>query len=264
MALVRAGRVYPVALVDALGAVAGGGGGGRLGDLAVVEGGGDAVSPVLRERGAARLRELRRRRPELHDGPVLRWLAWSPAALVVTTGSYFDMIATCDALRAEWLTGTAAGSPPLRETAREAAGGDPLGSGVGRCAALGVTVVLTVPSSGSGVGSGSGSGSDDRTARSAVLGLRGGPVATDRGSWHFAPSGMAEPRVGGDAIAHTISAELHEELGVRLDPAEVLHRATVLGIAQDLLRLRPDLVVRFGRGPKLPASLRRPVQAVLA
>lgn len=28
--------------------------------------------------------------------------------------------------------------------------------------------------------------------------------------------------------------------------------------------LRPDLVVRFGRGPKLPASLRRPVQAVLA
>jgi hypothetical protein len=26
---------------------------------------------------------------------------------------------------------------------------------------------------------------------------------------------------------------------------------------------RPDLVVRFGRGPKLPPSLRRPVQAVL-
>ena len=29
-------------------------------------------------------------------------------------------------------------------------------------------------------------------------------------------------------------------------------------------RRRPDLVVRFGRGPKLPSSLRRPVQAVLA
>jgi hypothetical protein len=27
---------------------------------------------------------------------------------------------------------------------------------------------------------------------------------------------------------------------------------------------RPDLVVRFGRGPTLPPSLRRPVQAVLA
>jgi len=29
-------------------------------------------------------------------------------------------------------------------------------------------------------------------------------------------------------------------------------------------RRRPDLVVRFGRGPKMPQSLRRPVQAVLA
>lgn len=36
--------------------------------------------------------------------------------------------------------------------------------------------------------------------------------------------------------------------------------ATSLGLGQ----LRPDLVVRFGRGPKLPQSLRRPVQAVLA
>lgn len=35
--------------------------------------------------------------------------------------------------------------------------------------------------------------------------------------------------------------------------------ATYLGIG----KRRPDLVVRFGRGPKLPASLRRPVGAVL-
>lgn len=35
--------------------------------------------------------------------------------------------------------------------------------------------------------------------------------------------------------------------------------AGLLGIGSD----RPDLVVRFGRGPKLPASLRRPVQAVM-
>ena len=27
---------------------------------------------------------------------------------------------------------------------------------------------------------------------------------------------------------------------------------------------QPDLVVRFGRAPKMPQSLRRPVQAVLA
>ena len=36
--------------------------------------------------------------------------------------------------------------------------------------------------------------------------------------------------------------------------------ATFLGVGTR----RPDLVVRFGRGPKLPASLRRPVTAVLA
>jgi len=35
--------------------------------------------------------------------------------------------------------------------------------------------------------------------------------------------------------------------------------ATAIGLAE----LRPDLVVRFGRGPTLPSSLRRPVQAVL-
>ena len=36
--------------------------------------------------------------------------------------------------------------------------------------------------------------------------------------------------------------------------------AAFLGVG----KRRPDLVVRFGRGPKLPSSLRRPVQAVLA
>lgn len=36
--------------------------------------------------------------------------------------------------------------------------------------------------------------------------------------------------------------------------------AAFLGVGQR----RPDLVVRFGRGPKMPPSLRRPLQAVLA
>jgi hypothetical protein len=46
-------------------------------------------------------------------------------------------------------------------------------------------------------------------------------------------------------------------------PVEVSHLrpqfAGLLGIGPQ----RPDLVVRFGRGPKLPVSLRRPVQAVM-
>ena len=36
--------------------------------------------------------------------------------------------------------------------------------------------------------------------------------------------------------------------------------AAMLGLGNQ----RPDLVVRFGRGPALPWSMRRPVQAVLA
>jgi len=35
--------------------------------------------------------------------------------------------------------------------------------------------------------------------------------------------------------------------------------ATFMGVGNR----RPDLVVRFGRGPKLPSSLRRPVETVL-
>jgi hypothetical protein len=46
-------------------------------------------------------------------------------------------------------------------------------------------------------------------------------------------------------------------------PVEVAHLrpefASLLGIGTQ----RPDLVVRFGRGAKLPASLRRPVQVVM-
>jgi len=46
-------------------------------------------------------------------------------------------------------------------------------------------------------------------------------------------------------------------------PVEVAHLrsqfAGLLGVGAQ----RPDLVVRFGRGPKLPVSLRRPVQAVM-
>jgi hypothetical protein len=57
-------------------------------------------------------------------------------------------------------------------------------------------------------------------------------------------------------------------LGVRNafvnQPVEVMalrpHFANFLGLGA----LRPDLVVRFGRGPKLPMSLRRPVPSVLA
>jgi hypothetical protein len=37
------------------------------------------------------------------------------------------------------------------------------------------------------------------------------------------------------------------------------HFATAMGLGNE----RPDLIVRFGRGPLLPRSLRRPLEAVL-
>lgn len=46
-------------------------------------------------------------------------------------------------------------------------------------------------------------------------------------------------------------------------PVEVPALRTELAAVAGLGRVRPDLVVRFGRGPRLPASLRRPVGEVL-
>ena len=46
-------------------------------------------------------------------------------------------------------------------------------------------------------------------------------------------------------------------------PVEVPSVRPLFASAMGLAGHRPDLVVRFGRGPALPASLRRPVQAVL-
>ena len=46
-------------------------------------------------------------------------------------------------------------------------------------------------------------------------------------------------------------------------PVEVPTVRAPFADAMGLAGQRPDLVVRFGRGPTLPRSLRRPVQAVL-
>jgi hypothetical protein len=47
-------------------------------------------------------------------------------------------------------------------------------------------------------------------------------------------------------------------------PVEVAPVRPRFADAIGLGRSRPDLVVRFGRGPAMPPSLRRPVEAVLA
>jgi hypothetical protein len=58
------------------------------------------------------------------------------------------------------------------------------------------------------------------------------------------------------------------DLGIRNaflnQPVEVASVRPQFASAMGLGNLRPDLVVRFGRGPALPLSMRRPVQSVLA
>jgi hypothetical protein len=46
-------------------------------------------------------------------------------------------------------------------------------------------------------------------------------------------------------------------------PVEVVSIRPQFASALGLGSQRPDLVVRFGRGPAMPLSMRRPVQAVL-
>ncbi len=82
-----------------------------------------------------------------------------------------------------------------------------------------------------------------------------GPVADKA---HWVDVGRAYERFALQATA----------LGIRHafvnQPVEVAALRPVLAAALGLGGLRPDLVLRFGRGPALPPSLRRPVQAVLA
>jgi hypothetical protein len=184
------------------------------------------IDPVLLELGRAHLEAVRRTR-RLHNGDTLCWVG--PAAtggITVVGGRYFDMLATCDAIRAEGPDG------PRRRRAVEVAGGDPCASGFGRAAAVGVTVLATRPAG---------------ERRLVVVGRRSQRVATDPGRWHVVPSGMLELDASGRGahLAVTIATELAEELGVTIGPDVVETRARVLGLAHDLGRLRPDLVVRI-------------------
>lgn len=231
----RAGRRHPAAVVPLRVALADA--------VVVLDGPGAPLDPGVAAAGAAHLAALRRARPGTHDGPVLSFVDLDGSVVRAGGGGYLAMIATCDAVRAELDAGhdrpdvtrwyrpdpPPLDALPLRALVHAAAGGDPLASGAGRAAGLGVSVVTTVPN-GSGL--------------SVVLGRRSRAVATDPGLWHVAPSGMLEDLEGG-VLAGTVALELSEELGVDLPVEEVAARATVLGLVHDLTRLRADLAVRL-------------------
>lgn len=82
-------------------------------------------------------------------------------------------------------------------------------------------------------------------------------VADDASPAHWIEVGRSYERFALQSTALGIrNAFLNQPVEV---PALRPQFAAFLGIGDR----RPDLVVRFGRGPKLPSSLRRPVQAVL-
>lgn len=82
-------------------------------------------------------------------------------------------------------------------------------------------------------------------------------VADDASPAHWVEVGRCYERFALQSAALGIrNAFLNQPVEV---PALRQQFATFLGVGNR----RPDLVVRFGRGPKLPPSLRRPVQAVL-
>lgn len=193
------------------------------------------VDSTLRRCGDPHVRSLVARRGTLHNSAVLVLDRIERGRLVAVAAAYFDMLATCDSLRAEWLEATSPESPlPLRSRAEALAGPDPLRSGRGRAAAIGVSVVTTVPR---------------ESGRAVVLGRRRDTLATDPGAWHVAPSGMLEPaEPPADSLLATVGSELWEEIGVRLDREALATRLLPLGVGFDLLRLRPELCLRLDLG----------------
>jgi 8-oxo-dGTP pyrophosphatase MutT (NUDIX family) len=213
----RNGAAYPAA-IESLGT-------GPLDRVLRVHGAAIDLDPELAAMGAAHLARVRERAPQLHDGAVVVFAENAHGTLRCVRGSYFDMLATTDVLRAEYLAAGPEDGLALRDLAHAAAGGDPLLSGAGRAAAVGVTVVVTS------------AGAD---GPSVLLGRRRDDLGADAGLWHIPASGMVEPR--SRPLVDTAVDELCEELGLALeDPG----RLTMMGIGWDLLRLRPEVCLRL-------------------
>ena len=182
------------------------------------------LDPVLCKGGAPHLSALRESSVDLHNGAVLVLSSLKASVLLATPSTYFANVTTADALRHEYIE---RGIGPLRERAHACANGNPLRCGGGRAAAIGVTVTVTVPSGAS---------------RALLVGRRRNDLAADPGLWDVGPSGTLEPETKGDPLFQAADRELTEELPVLQIPRAQM---TILGVGFDLLRLRPEVVLRL-------------------
>src|SRR4051812_37172357 len=194
----RGGRIHLAALADVVP--------GSLEDAVRVAEADAFVDPQLRRGGEGHLQRVLSRSRGTFNGPVLVLDRIEAATIHVKRAGYFDMIATCDALVVD---------AELRRRAEQLAGGDPLHSGHGRAAAVGVGGVVV------------------RSGR-FTLGRRSPQLALDPGRWHLVPSGT----VDASGLEATVAAELREEHGI-----DEVAGLRVIGLGWDLARLRPELTL---------------------
>ena len=174
--------------------------------MLVVRDGDAPIDPELRRRGTSHLEAVLARSSGTFDGPILALDRIDHGRIHAVRAGYFDMIATCDAL---------ADDPGLHAYAQGLAAPDPLRTGTGRAAAIGVSVIVV---------------------RSGIftLGRRSPHLPLDPGRWHVVASGTVDSR----GLAGTLADELAGEHGITRPTG-----ARVIGLGYDLTRLRPEIAV---------------------
>ncbi len=189
------------------------------------------VDRELEAAGASHVDALREAGATLWDGPVLVYERVADGAVICRRSSYFRVLATSAAVGAE-LAVTGADAPlselPLRRRAIRLAGGDPIASGRGRAAAVGLNIAVVA------VGGG---------GRSALIGRRSRSMAAMPGMWSFV-AGNIEPTDGPRPLASALGRELTEEMPAIsvADARELVSGARVHGACFSLGRLGPSLL----------------------
>lgn len=189
------------------------------------------VDTDLSRAGRAYLDAMQASDAEIWDGPILSYDRIVGASVQCRRSSYFTMLATSGALAAE--LSDAGGAPaldelPLRKRAVAMSGGDPIASGRGRAAAVGLNIALIARGGG---------------GRQTLLGRRSAQMAALPGLWSFV-AGNIEPADGARPLPTALARELEEELPALAtgDAAAAAEKAIVHGACMSLGRLGPSLI----------------------
>lgn len=222
--LIRAGgHTYPAVLLPGISAHPTG--------AVRADGSAAEVDGELEAAGAGHVETLRDAGAILWDGPVLVYDRVADGAVRCRESSYFRVLATSVAIGAE-LTAADADAVladlPLRRRAIHLAGGDPITSGRGRAAAVGLNIAVVATGGG---------------GRHALIGRRSAAMAAMPGMWSFV-AGNVEPADGFQPLVSALGREMAEEMPAisGADAHELASRARVHGACFSLGRLGPSLL----------------------